>query len=316
MPRIPSKGPLLFVCLCASVALAAIAFWLNPASANIPRATSTPSSRPPASTFSNEIAANNDLGSQLSAALRTTATGDATTMLALEMLAENPAAAVNLGQQLMREFPDRAAEIGTIVIGALVRDSHHAAALELAQNGPQANRVEWLQIVLSDWARTDAGSLIVDQLREKAVDLDTFALVTKKWAASAPTELARYALALPPGEYRSTALAAALDPWVQQDPSAVANRLPLLTEPIERDLFFAALVLKTDSALRPTGQRLLWAEAITDPALRRNALDRVVREWSANDPSAARRYLAGSADFNSEQRQALLAALNPPAEAL
>ncbi|MFT3868753.1 MAG: hypothetical protein QM715_09650 [Nibricoccus sp.] len=318
MPRIPSKGLLLSVCLSASVALAAVAYRLNSPSINFPRAPSTVSSRPSAPALPNRPVINDDVRNQLSAALQTSVVGDAATMQALETLTENPAAAVDLGRQLMREFPGRADEIGTILIGALVRGSHHASALEIAQYGPDANRAEWLQLILSHWARTepDAGNLIVDQLRQNAVDSETFALVAKNWAASAPAELGRYALALPASPYRSAALAAALDPWIQQDPSAVANCATLLTEPVERNIFFAALASKTDAALHSTSQRLRWAETITDPELRRDTLDHVVREWSANDPAAARRYLAGSSDFNPEQRQTLLAALNRPIEAL
>jgi hypothetical protein len=328
MLRIPSKGLPLYACLFTSALLAAVSFRLNsPAGTTThaqiiaPSYTATPSRSwevVAASTSSGTTAAPiDDTFAHISALLRSGSAGDAASMQALETLASNPAAALASGQRLMREFPDRAGEIGTILVGALVRGSHHTEALQLVQCGPESSRAEWLEIILSHWARTepDAGKLIVDQLHQNAVSAATFEMVAKNWSASAPEDLARYALMLPPGEHRAIALSSALEPWLLQNPSAVASYLQQLTEPAERDLYAAALASQTDTALRPTSQGLNWAEMITDPELRRTALGRIVREWAATDPVEASRYLSRSPDFNGDQRQALIASLAPAPEA-
>jgi len=250
--------------------------------------------------------------------LRSSPTADPDTLREIEALAQNPNQAVIVGLRLMQEFPDRATELGTVLVGALVRASAHAAALELAQNGPEAQRAEWMTLVLSHWAQNRPADavLITDLLREKGVARETFALVTKSWATSAPEPLARYALALPPGEYRSIAFRAALDPWIQQDPASVANCLPQLTEPAERDQVLSLLATRTDTATRTTSQAVTWAEAIANPDLRRTTLTAVVREWFGHDPAAANHYLLTNPTFDAEQRQSLLASLSPVPEAL
>lgn len=314
MPRIPSKGLPTYLCLCASAALAALAFWLNPPETNQARSqpkVHTHSASPSTTTVIPVLI------DRLSVLLRSTTEGDASSMHALEALADNPAFTIDDGRQLMLAFPDRAEEIGTILIGALVRRSRHAAAIGLAQSGPEASRAEWLQLVLCHWAGTepDASHLIVDQLRQNAVSRATFELVAKNWAASEPGELARYALALPPGEHRAIALGAALEPWLQSDPSALAAALPQLSEPSERDIALAALAARTDTDFRPTAQALLWAESIADGELRRATLTHVIRDWFGREPDAASRYLLQQSAFDPDHRQSLLASLSPRPEA-
>lgn len=321
MSRPPSKGPLLYAPLCLSALLAALSFWLNPPPATPPLPNPTqPPTAPLAAPPSGATKAGTDTDQlpKLTSLLRDREPGDADTLLALETLAADPAAAVLLGRHLMQSVPARAPETGTILIGALLRNSNHSEAIKLAQAGPDAERAAWIALILSHWAATepDAGAIIVDQLRLNEVNTATFALVAKNWATAAPGELARYALSLPSGDYRALALDAALVPWLQQDSAAVADTLPHLADPSERNLFLAALAEKSDPALQPAGQGLRWAESITDPALRRETLRHVVREWSASDPAAALAYLTSAPDFTLDQRHTMLAELTPPIEPL
>jgi len=234
-------------------------------------------------------------------------------MSTLEQLAQEPAQAVAIARRLMAEFPNHASEIGTIVIGALLRASAYLPALELAQSGPEAGRTEWITLVLTHWAqnRPEDAELITEQLREKGVTAETFSLVTKSWAASTPAQLARYAMTLPPGEYRSISLGAVLDPWIQQDPAAVSPWLNRLADPAERDQVLSRLVTRTDNTFRPISQALAWAESISSSELRQATLASVVREWFGQDPAAATRYIDSCSAFNQTQRQQLLASFAP-----
>ena len=232
----------------------------------------------------------------------------------LEQLAQEPSQAAAIASRLMAAYPGQAEEIGTIVIGALLRASAYASALELAQSGPEAGRTGWITLVLIHWTKnhSEDAELITGLLREKGVTAETFTLVTQSWASSAPSQLARYALALPPGEHRSIAIGSVLDPWIQQDPAAVTSWSTQLTDPAERDQALSRLVARSDSAFRSTSQALAWAESIANPELRHAALASVVREWFGQDPAAATRYIDSSPAFDQTQRHQLVASLAPP----
>jgi hypothetical protein len=231
----------------------------------------------------------------------------------LEQLAQEPSQAAAIASRLMAEYSGHAEEIGTIVIGALVRASAYGPALELAQSGPEAGRTGWITLVLIHWTKNhpEDAEFITSQLREKGVTAEAFSLVTKSWATAAPAQLARYALSLPPGEHRSIALDTVLDPWIQQDPAAVATWMPQLANPFERDQALSHLVARTDNAFRPTSQALAWAESIENPELRRTALASIVREWSGQDSAAATHYIETSSTFNQDQRHQLITSLTP-----
>lgn len=326
MLRMPLKGMLLRMCVCTAIPVAAFLWWDQPtktrrpvqagraADFSAPGATNTV----PAVDSSVRPTAEDEDFKRLAALAHSSSPDDSTLMSALESLASAPANAITIYHRLILEFPDRASEFGTILIGALVRGSAYTAALELAQTGPEANRVEWIALVLSHWAqsRPEDAKLIADVLREKAVSTSTFELVAKSWAASTPEQLASYALSLPPGEYRSIAFTSVLDPLILQNPAAVSAALPQLTEPVERDQALAILAARTDTAFRPISQGILWAEAISNVDLRRTALAQVIREWFDHDPGAAGRYLLTSSVFNSEQRQSLIASMQPPPDPL
>lgn len=243
--------------------------------------------------------------------------GDGAFVRELERLAENPQDAVLIGRRLMAECPDQAADIGTILVGALVRGGAYESALELAQDGPSANRPEWIAMTLSNWtqSRPQDAELISDVLREKNVTPELFGSVVKSWASTTPAQAGRYAASLPPGPYRNAALQTVVDPWILQDPAGVASWWPQLADQAERDQALSRLIARTDSVFRPTEQALAWSELIRDPDLKRTALAAVVREWFAKNPEAAKRYVESSPAFSSEQRAQLLSSLKPPEEA-
>jgi hypothetical protein len=323
LPRLPSRGARLLACASVVALAAALGWWRSqrPTAEHAQLATLAIATDVAGAKIDPAAPCNTDLDAAFTAIVtrvHASSSGDAALMSELETLADSPAKALAIGRRLMSEFPERAAEIGTILIGALVRASAHTAALELAQNGPEAHRVEWITLVLSHWvqSRPDEANLIVDVLREQGIGANIFAQVTQGWAASAPEQLARYATVLSPGEYRSIAFKAALDPWVLQNPAAVARWLSQLAEPSERDQALCCLVTRTDTAFRQTNQAILWAEAINNADLRRTALAQVIREWFGRDPGNAGNYLLTSPAFNPDQCQTLIASFTPPPEAL
>ncbi|MFT3783404.1 MAG: hypothetical protein QM790_15440 [Nibricoccus sp.] len=244
--------------------------------------------------------------------------GDARFLSALESLAKDPDQAAALTLRLMADCPERSEEIGTVVIGALVRGAAYNKALELAAAaGPQENRSEWIILVLRNWTqnRPEDAELITDLLREQNASSEAFDLVARSWATSAPAQLGRYLLALPAGDYRATALNAVVEPWILQDPGAVARWLPQLGDTAERDTVVSRLVARTDTVLRTTEQALGWAETIQSPELRREALASVLREWNAQDPFGAQRYLNSSPLFSVAQKQELVASFSTRPEA-
>ena len=125
-----------------------------------------------------------------------------------------------------------------------------------------------------------------------------------------PREVAA-ALALPPGPEHDTALVAAIEPCILNDPASASLWIVQITSSHDFDLAAALLVLHTDQLHRSTAVALTWAEDLADPTLRLGALAHVLREWVQQDPDAPLRYIENTSTLSSGDRAALRTALMP-----
>lgn len=234
-----------------------------------------------------------------------------------EVLSAQPERAVEIGRKWMRLHPSAADELGSILIGALVRRAAFAAALQLVGEGPANSSDSWCCLVVGAWAQRDPASALdlAEALRRQSLPGRVFAALAQGWAQSAPEQLVAYAATLPAGEDRTTALHAGLDQWLLRDPSAAGAWIRQLADPQEHDQALAAYLTRTDQVERSTPAALALAEEITDSTLRFTALQHLVRELAAeNSPDVTRRYVATVVGLDPQQRQQLVSNLGPTSD--
>ncbi|PTY07811.1 hypothetical protein DB347_06190 [Opitutaceae bacterium EW11] len=232
----------------------------------------------------------------------------------LEETAAQPELAIRLGRDLLSVDPAVAQDCATALVGALIRTGQFAPALDFIQSGPAESRAEWLTDLFSSWIQREPASarelfVLLGSNRVEGLPLQS---LMRSWASVAPVAAGSYALQLPPGAARETALSEILPKWAGADPNDLAAALPRFDNRDEHDRAASALVGCTDTANRPTAVALGWAESIRSPALRHGALQHVLREWSRQDPAAVLRYLEGNPGLTADERESLLSALAPP----
>lgn len=231
---------------------------------------------------------------------------------ALLGLATQPQLAVELGRDLLARTPEAAAEFGTVLVGALVRNGQFGAAAELAAAGPDELRSEWMTLTYTNWAQKQPAEAAeaLNAIEDPELYAALYPAVITAWAQTQPASLADYARTLPPGDSRVYAMDAALDNWSRQDPAGLANWLAAHRASPEFDAGAAIFLARTDRADRTTATALNWAESIDNDSQRFAALARVTWEWAQQDPMAAQRYVANSPWLNDAQRGWLLNTLN------
>ena len=195
------------------------------------------------------------------------------------------------------------------LLAELARKGASALALRIAGNLEEPLRWNMVDFTLSiqaatapldAWAATagiaDAG------LRERA----QLAVLTHGSDASLP-DLADLAIQMPA---RTDAITGILKRWALQDPAALSEWLNAnAVASRAKDLAASHLVLLGDSENRSAEIAAAWAESISDPVLRLDAMHAATREWVRQDPEAARAYLAASARLTAEQKAAIASTL-------
>jgi len=179
------------------------------------------------------------------------------------------------------------------------------------------------------------------------IDRAAFAEVAGPWTQHSPTEAAAWLQTLPPSPERNAALAVVAENWAASDPKAAmnwSNRLSTaddrqnamqktFSQWESRDMLAAAQWLSqqpTDPVIdhmianlvgdpRVTQadppSALMLAESVSDPRLRGQSLDAVLRTWGRQDLAAAEKYVSESNLLSSAQKDQILHRLhNPDAE--
>jgi hypothetical protein len=208
---------------------------------------------------------------------------DPATVLLLETLPANSANCAAVGAKLMARYPQHAADIGTILIGALVRAKDFPAALRLAACGPAEERTGWLEMIYPSWiAQAENRSAVAEEVRTAAPE--AFSATLRGWTSVAPSEVARYSQQLPFGEQRHAALSAALNEWVLRDPVAVLGWIHTLPDDTEFDYALSHIVLRCDALVLPARQAVEFAASIQDVQLRAIVLRHAVGVWLQENP--------------------------------
>lgn len=233
---------------------------------------------------------------------------DAATTL-LIAAADHPGLAARLAARLCAEDTTFVRDHGDTLVTVLGAQGRFDAALAFARmGGPEHS--EWLQRVLTDWARQDPRAAVraaLDQPEDEGLPQ-----VAAVWAAHDPAALADFAMDSLRGPARTQALTAALPVWIERQPAAVAAWLDRFGPNQEFDSSFAALALLPVMVARYPDVALDWAGLIVDPEIRRHTQSALVLQWARNDPAAVQRHLDSAPNLSDDDRTRLLASLHRP----
>lgn len=126
------------------------------------------------------------------------------------------------------------------------------------------------------------------------------------WARQTPRAAVEFAAALPAGSDRGVLLTTAVSLWVEHDPVAASAWLEAAPNHPDFDGAFFAVVAHPAVLQHRPATALSWAEAISAPARRWEAIRLVVQQWALRDPAAASASVAGLAHLSSSERSHLL----------
>ena len=197
-----------------------------------------------------------------------------------------------------------------------------AAAVDAALNlTKKESRGSGLGIALGRWAKRDplAALARVGQFQDAEMRRENLRIVLREWAEEDPHAAASHAMSLPAGRDRNEALASAISGaatadgdvalrLIEQMPAG-AMRTEALTRVIgELDYKEPKVAAEFVLALPPNQQRnsmyqvvsglsrqdraaaLEWAGRLSSAEARGAALQRIVQDWSSDDPKAAAEY--------------------------
>jgi hypothetical protein len=137
----------------------------------------------------------------------------------------------------------------------------------------------------------------------------TLANIGSAWAAREPRAATEFAAQLAPGAGRQRMLAETMLQWAASDLVAASDWLNRFDSTPDNDPAVAAIATDARLIARNPEVALSWAESISVPAARLEALGAILRTWTERDPAAAQRYLNQAPTLKAEERMALTAML-------
>lgn len=211
-------------------------------------------------------------------------------------------------EQILADDPEDDNGRYAALLDELCRSGEFQTALTLSEKASADLHASLLKNVFYRWAQSRPQEAIksLDAITDPQLHSAALRAAANGWNTTSPGDLATFAFALPPGGDRDYALGAALDNWSLQDPAALGAWLNAIPQGNEFDYGAATMIEKTDAVNRSPEVAMEWVENITDPALKQNALLRVLYEWMQSDSVAARQYVARAAWLDESQRRQIL----------
>jgi len=182
------------------------------------------------------------------------------------------------------------------VAGELAKTNPTAALSLTLQLSMGEKRASVMRALFSDWSSVDviAAMIYSNTHPDQPVEGHSFGSGLAKLAEKDPIKAANATLSLKDSMSRQYTLTQLMTSWVGNDPSAALKWADTLTNPtLKRDALAAAISAwaKTDPAAA-----MAHAQSISDPEARSNSLKKGWTDWFRQDPEAATTYMATSAD--------------------
>ncbi|HEX2101832.1 MAG TPA: hypothetical protein VHF69_14260 [Candidatus Synoicihabitans sp.] len=181
-------------------------------------------------------------------------------------------------------------------------------------DGPSAPELS-AAVPAEDWQAIQAAWRIGDfataaRLTLRLATLDDRRLILRPllthWVAAVPEEAAHFALARSAGVERSEMLETTIRAWADRDVAAASAWLDALAPEPDHDGAVAAIATCEVLFQRRPEIALSWAESISAPTLRWEAMCTVAQDWARREAPAAERYVAMSAVLTPAERAEML----------
>jgi hypothetical protein len=215
----------------------------------------------------------------------------------------DPSTAIQLGQQLLADNSPYSGTYGDALIDALGAAGQFQAALQFAAAAPADRQEDWLSAGFRNWAQQQPAQALqaLDAITDPDLRDSVFRAIAQGWSGAEPSTLAAYALALP-DDQRDYALNQSMFKWSQQDPVGLATWLVNVSPGPNYDSGAFFLLTENNAVTLGPATAMSWVQSIGDPSLQHSSFDRVLRQWTQADPSAARNYVENASWLQSEDR--------------
>lgn len=228
----------------------------------------------------------------------------------------DPQSAVSVASQICRENPEQAVFYGLSLIQSLCQAGQFELATQFAADTDNPSRPAWLVEAYSDWAKfqPSQAAQAAQAMTDSEMRSQALRGLASGWSDVDPAGLAQFLTQLPAGESRGEMLGWALQNWANADPVAATAWVNNNYQKVGADMDSGFQSIATANALQPN-VAVVWAEAITDPARRSDALTVILQTWIHSDPAIAEQYFSKTQNLlpaDRERISAIIASSDAP----
>jgi hypothetical protein len=169
---------------------------------------------------------------------------------------------------------------------SFMADSDPAGALRLAQGlGDFPGNEPLSNVIYRQWATNDpqAAALAAMQAGGDNSWRSPVYQVARTWAKEDPTAAANWSIGLTDPQAQARSISQVMRQWTREDLNAAVNWVNSLPPGMSYDA--AAAAMASSLAANHPQDAVSWAENITDPTMRNDALERVSREVMWRNPT-------------------------------
>lgn len=223
----------------------------------------------------------------------------------------DPQSAMSIASQICRQNPEQAALYGSSFIQSLCHAGKFEMATQFAADGNTPSRPVWLIEAYSDWVKFQPAQAAqsVQAITDPDMHAEALRGLASGWSDIDPAGLAQFIMQLPSGESRGEMLGWALQNWAKVDPVAATGWITSNYRQIGGDMDSGFQSIATANALQPK-VAVTWAEAITDPVRRSDALTVILQNWVHTDLTAAKQFFAATQNLLPPDREHISGIVN------
>jgi hypothetical protein len=170
---------------------------------------------------------------------------------------------------------------------------------------------------LAETSRDDAAAWLLSLPATEARDI-TLATLAANWSVQSPRQAMDWATTLTSAPARTDAMQRVFSRWATADMPAAAQWLMDNEAHPQADTLIAKLVGDSTLTMRTPATAWQWTQLISDPIMRTQQMERVLRFWNSRDAMTAQRAVAEHLSLPTAERERLLAWLRtnptPPNE--
>jgi len=243
-------------------------------------------------------------------------------LLALElamgrMAAEDPKGLVAWVKNVLQQGGDfeglNASQVAATAVEALVQKDNGAIAREAVEQwtqipgGPDIGNIAYEDAALDLSAKSPAAAM--DWLKSLAAGTDrNYALTTLAavWTKTDPRAALDWTAQLADADGRAEVMERAFNQWAQDDDNGARQWLTgHLTDPAAEKMLIS-MVAESGLSYSNPQEAIVWADLISDPAVRLENVEDIFLSWVRRDPDAAANYIKDDPTLTADEKKQVL----------